>query len=83
MIDRLIILHIRRFGLRIFTYLESYATFVASKINILDLKDGTDKDGASARLALNLEVLRNATGVRQELPDALRSSKPSFGRRRR
>ena len=63
MIDRLIILHIRRFGFRIFTYLESYATFVASTINILDLKDGTDKEGASARLALNLEVLRNATGT--------------------
>jgi hypothetical protein len=63
MIDRLMMLHIRRFGFRIITYLESYTTFVASTINILDLKDGTDKEGASARLALNLEVLRNATGT--------------------
>jgi hypothetical protein len=63
MIDRLMMLHIRRFGFRIITFMESYTTFVASTINILDLKDGTDKEAASARLALNLEVLRNATGT--------------------
>ena len=62
MIDRLFVLHIRRFGFRIITYLESYSIFVASTINILDLKDGIDKEGARARLALGLEVLRNATG---------------------
>jgi hypothetical protein len=61
MIDRLFMLHIRRFGFRIITYLESYTMFVASTINILDLKEGIDTEGASARLALSLEVLRNAS----------------------
>jgi hypothetical protein len=78
MIDRLMMLHIRRFGFRIITYLESYTVFVASTINILDLKDGVDKDGARARLALNLEVLRSATGT----PSSTRcvTSTPSIAR---
>ena len=78
MIDRLIMLHIRRFGFRIVTYLESYTMFVASTINVLDLKDGIDKDGARARLALNLEVLRSATGT----PSSTRcvTSSPSIAR---
>lgn len=78
MIDRLIMLHIRRFGFRIVTYLESYTMFVASTINMLDLKDGIDKDGARARLALNLEVLRSATGT----PSSTRcvTSSPSIER---
>ena len=37
--------------------------FVASTINILDSRDNIDKERASARLALNLEVLRIATGT--------------------
>lgn len=63
MIDRLFMLHIRRFGFRVITYLESYTMFVASTINILDLKDGIDEEGAGARLALSLEILRNATST--------------------
>ena len=63
MIDRLFMLHIRRFGFRVITYLESYTMFVASTINILDMKEGIDEEGASARLALSLEILRNATST--------------------
>lgn len=63
MIDRLFMLHIRRFGFRVITYLESYTMFVASTINILDLKEGVDEEGAGARLALSLEILRNATST--------------------
>lgn len=65
MIDRLFVLHIRRFGFRVITYLESYTMFVASTINILDRKDGegAEAEAASARLALSLEILRNATST--------------------
>lgn len=63
MIDRLFMLHIRRFGFRVITYLESYTMFVASTINILDLKEGIDEEGAGSRLALSLEILRNATST--------------------
>ena len=63
MIDRLFMLHIRRFGFRVITYLESYTMFVASTINTLDLKEGIDEEGAGARLALSLEILRNATST--------------------
>ncbi len=63
MIDRLFMLHIHRFGFRVITYLESYTMFVASTINILDLKEGIDEEGAGARLALSLEILRNATST--------------------
>jgi len=63
MIDRLFMLHIRRFGFRVITYLESYTMFVASTVNILDLKEGIDEEAASARLALGLEILRNATST--------------------
>jgi hypothetical protein len=63
MIDRLLMLHIRRFGFRVITYLESYTTFVASTVNILDMKDGIDADNAGNRLALNLEILRNASST--------------------
>ena len=62
-IDRLLMLHIRRFGFRVITYLESYTVFVASTINILDIKDGIDEESARVRLALNLEVLRNASST--------------------
>ncbi|KAL8689138.1 MAG: hypothetical protein Q9218_005123 [Villophora microphyllina] len=63
MIDRLFMLHVRRFGFRVITYLESYTMFVASTINILDLKDGIEEEAAGARLALSLEVLRNASST--------------------
>jgi hypothetical protein len=62
-IDTLLILHIRRFGLRIVTFLESYTTFVASTINILDYQTSIDPQAASSRLSLNLEVLRSATST--------------------
>lgn len=62
-IDRLLMLHIRRFGFRVITYLESYTVFVASTINILDMKDGIDEESARVRLALNLEVLSNASST--------------------
>lgn len=63
MIDRLFVLHIRRFRFRVITYLESYTMFVASTINILDLKDGIDEEAAGARLDFCLEILRNATST--------------------
>ena len=63
MIDRLFMLHIRRFRFRVISYLESYTMFVASTINILDLKDGIDAEAAGARLGLSLEILRNATST--------------------
>ena len=63
MIDRLFMLHIRRFGFRVITYLESYTMFVASTINILDLKEGVDAESAGARLALSLEILKNASST--------------------
>lgn len=63
MIDRLFMLHIRRFRFRVITYLESYTMFVASTINILDLKDGIDAEAAGSRLGLSLEILRNATST--------------------
>lgn len=63
MIDRLFMLHIRRFGFRVITYLESYTMFLASTINILDIKEGVDEEGANARLALGLEVFRNASST--------------------
>ena len=63
MIDRLFMLHVRRFGFRVISYLESYTMFVASTINILDLRDGIEEEAAGARLALSLEILRNASST--------------------
>lgn len=60
MIDLLFMLHVRRFGFRVISYLESYTLFVASTINVLDLKEGINEEGARARLALTFEVFRNA-----------------------
>lgn len=62
MIDGLLTLHVKRFGLRVMTYLEMYTVFVGATINILDFKeqDGPESEAASVRLAFNLEVLRNA-----------------------
>lgn len=60
MIDILFMLHVRRFGFRVISYLESYTMFVASTINVLDLKEGINEEAARARLALTFEVFRNA-----------------------
>lgn len=65
MIDRLFTLHVRRFGFRVITYLESYTMFVGATINLLDLKEGDAETAAaaSARLEFSMEVLRNATST--------------------
>jgi hypothetical protein len=65
MIDQLFTFHVRRFGFRVITYLESYTMFVAATINVLDLKDGDSNTtaAASARIEFSLEVLRNATST--------------------
>ncbi|KAJ5604433.1 hypothetical protein N7510_009587 [Penicillium lagena] len=62
MIDRLLTLHVRRFGFRVLTYLETYTVFVGATVNILDLKqcEGEEAEAANARLAFSMEVLRNA-----------------------
>jgi len=62
MIDRLLTLHVRRFGFRVLTYLETYTVFVGATVNILDLKQykGEEAEAANARLAFSMEVLRNA-----------------------
>ncbi|OCT54331.1 hypothetical protein CLCR_00855 [Cladophialophora carrionii] len=71
MIDSLFTLHVRRFGFRFITYLQTYTMFVACTINVLDLKENESckrrsGDGlvlaqeASVRLNFGLEVLRQA-----------------------
>lgn len=61
MIDVLQILHIRRFGLRYITFLESYTTFVASTVNIYLLQSDIESYAAMARLSLNIEFLRGSS----------------------
>ncbi|KIW30332.1 uncharacterized protein PV07_06082 [Cladophialophora immunda] len=39
MIDTLFTLHVRRFGFRFITYLQTYTMFVACTVNVLDLKE--------------------------------------------
>lgn len=39
MVDSLFTLHVRRFGFRFITYLQTYTMFVACTINVLDLKE--------------------------------------------
>ncbi|KAI1619960.1 fungal-specific transcription factor domain-containing protein [Exophiala viscosa] len=83
MIDMLFTLHVRRFGFRFITYLQSYTMFVACTINVLNLKEnrnstaetGSEDDPqmsvaqeASGRLDFGLEVLRQAGST----PSALR-----------
>jgi hypothetical protein len=71
MIDSLFTLHVRRFGFRFITYLQTYTMFVACTINVLDLKENesSSRGGghglalaqeASVRLNFGLEVLRQA-----------------------
>lgn len=72
MIDHLATLHIRRFGFRVLTYLETYTVFVGATINILDLKEGVEKDAeaAKARLAFNIAILRNARSTMSTIQSA-------------
>lgn len=70
MSDTLFTLHVRRFGFRCITWLQTYTMFVACTINVLDFKESKAQDGlnvdpalaqeASARLGFGLEVLRQA-----------------------
>lgn len=78
MTDVLFTLHVRRFGFRYITYLQTYTMFVASTINVLDFKENqnaasfTGSQGtfdpklvqeASARLDFAMEVFRQATST--------------------
>ncbi|EXJ83061.1 hypothetical protein A1O1_06679 [Capronia coronata CBS 617.96] len=74
MIDTLFTLHIRRFGFRSITYLQTYTMFVACTVNILDfrenqpLPDANEVDlnlaqESSARLDFGLEVLKQAVST--------------------
>ncbi|EXJ76086.1 uncharacterized protein A1O5_00594 [Cladophialophora psammophila CBS 110553] len=53
MIDTLFTLHVRRFGFRFITYLQTYTMFVACTINVLDLKENEsnsrDANGTASR----------------------------------
>lgn len=72
MIDHLATLHIRRFGFRVLTYLETYTIFVGATINILDLKEGDEEsaEGAKARLAFNIAILQNARSTMSTIQSA-------------
>lgn len=70
MIDTLFILHVKRFGFRYVTYLQTYTLFVACTINVLDFteNDGPDGDSklareANARLHFGLEIFRQANST--------------------
>ncbi|RYC59790.1 hypothetical protein CHU98_g6413 [Xylaria longipes] len=79
MTDTLFMLHVRRFGFRCVTWLQTYTMFVACTINVKDLKENRAQDNkivdadlahaASARLDFGLEILRQGA-----------SSTPSAGR---
>ncbi|KAI0414669.1 fungal-specific transcription factor domain-containing protein [Xylaria grammica] len=66
--DTLFMLHVRRFGFRCVTWLQTYTMFVACTINVKDLKENREQDNtmanadlaraASARLDFGLEILR-------------------------
>ncbi|KAI0975088.1 fungal-specific transcription factor domain-containing protein [Xylaria arbuscula] len=68
MTDTLFMLHVRRFGFRCVTWLQTYTMFVACTINVKDLKENRAQDNiiananlaraASARLDFGLEILR-------------------------
>jgi hypothetical protein len=68
MTDALFTLHVRRFGFRCITWLQTYTMFVACTINVCDFKesregpaaDTTLAQEASARLEFGLEVLKQA-----------------------
>ncbi|KAI0466921.1 fungal-specific transcription factor domain-containing protein [Xylaria cf. heliscus] len=66
--DTLFMLHVRRFGFRCVTWLQTYTLFVACTINVKDLKENRAENNsipdadlahaASARLDFGLEILR-------------------------
>ena len=64
MTDILFTLHVRRFGFRCITWLQTYTMFVACTINVCDLKESRQSQDAdanqevNARLDFGLEVLR-------------------------
>ncbi|KAJ3555317.1 hypothetical protein NPX13_g10378 [Xylaria arbuscula] len=68
MTDTLFMLHVRRFGFRCVTWLQTYTMFVACTINVKDLKENREQANtmangdlareASARLSFGLEILR-------------------------
>ncbi|KAI0520982.1 fungal-specific transcription factor domain-containing protein [Xylaria bambusicola] len=68
MTDSLFMLHVRRFGFRCVTWLQTYTMFVACTINVKDLKENREQDNTmsnadlaratSARLDFGLEILR-------------------------
>ncbi|KAI2634815.1 fungal-specific transcription factor domain-containing protein [Hypomontagnella submonticulosa] len=70
MVDTLFILHVKRFGFRYVTYLQTYTLFVACTINVLDFienegsPEGSDlAREANARLHFGLEILRQANST--------------------
>ncbi|KAI0883746.1 fungal-specific transcription factor domain-containing protein [Annulohypoxylon maeteangense] len=70
MVDTLFILHVKRFGFRYVTYLQTYTLFVACTINVLDFteSDGPSGDStlareANARLHFGLEIFRQANST--------------------
>ncbi|KAI1088917.1 fungal-specific transcription factor domain-containing protein [Rostrohypoxylon terebratum] len=70
MIDTLFVLHVKRFGFRYVTYLQTYTLFVACTINVLDFteNDGPTGDSklaqeANARLHFGLEIFRQANST--------------------
>ncbi|KAI1212608.1 fungal-specific transcription factor domain-containing protein [Annulohypoxylon truncatum] len=70
MVDTLFILHVKRFGFRYVTYLQTYTLFVACTINVLDFTENDDAAGdsklareANARLHFGLEIFRQANST--------------------
>ncbi|KAJ9605150.1 hypothetical protein H2200_010540 [Cladophialophora chaetospira] len=65
MIDSLFTLHVRRFGYRFITYLQTYTMFVACTINVLDLKENESSDqgggGSVAARARRLTLAQEAS----------------------
>ncbi|KAJ4858036.1 fungal specific transcription factor domain-containing protein [Trichoderma breve] len=72
MIDHLATLHIRRFGFRVLTYLETYTIFVGATVNLLDLKEGNEAEAeaAKARLAFNIAILRSSRSTMSTIQSA-------------
>ncbi|KAG4221207.1 hypothetical protein PC116_g30316 [Phytophthora cactorum] len=70
MTDTLLMLHVKRFGFRYVTYLETYTLFVACTVNVLDFTENEVSSGdkelareANARLHFGLEILRQANST--------------------
>ncbi|KAI1464601.1 fungal-specific transcription factor domain-containing protein [Daldinia caldariorum] len=70
MADTLLMLHVKRFGFRYITYLETYTLFVACTVNVLDFTENEASAGdlglareANARLHFGLEILRQANST--------------------